>query len=89
MITSPSIAIRYRLEAYFGALVRQAADTDIEGIMSAVGPAVTHLFEETPQPLHGLLERELRTVGDEYGISDALEQVFVEVHEEAGEAEDE
>jgi hypothetical protein len=85
MITSPSVAIRYRLEAYFGALVRQAADTDIEGIMSAVAPAVTHLFEETPQPLHGLLERELRTVGDEYGISDELEQVFLEVHEEIDE----
>jgi len=87
MITSPSIAIRYRLEAYLGALVRQAADTDIEGIMSAVGPAVAHLFEETPQPLHGLLERELRTVGDEYGISDELEQVFMEVHEEIEEPE--
>lgn len=89
MITSQSIAIRYRLEAYFGALVRQAADTDIEGIMSAVGPAVTHLFEETPQPLHGLLERELRTVGDEYGISDELELVFLEVHEEIDEPGDE
>lgn len=82
MITSQTMAIRYRLEAYVGALVRRAADTDIEGIMSTVAPAVTHLFDETPQPLHSLLERELRTVGDEYGISDELEQVFAEFHEE-------
>jgi hypothetical protein len=87
MITSQSMAIRYRLEAYVGALVRRAADTDIEGIMSTVGPAVTHLFDETPQPLHSLLERELRTVGDEFGISDELEQVFAEFHEEFDEPE--
>lgn len=72
MTTTGALAFDSRVQAslrrYLGALVADATDTGIEGVIESLEPAIEALFGCTPEPLHDALEAEINAIGSEYGI---------------------
>lgn len=60
--------VQAKLRRYLGALISDATDTGVEGVVDNLEPAIEALFASTPQALHGALEAEVNAIGREYGL---------------------
>lgn len=60
--------VQAKLRRSLGALLADATDTGIEGVVESLEPAIASLFETTPDVLHSALEAEINAIGHEYGL---------------------
>lgn len=60
--------VQARLRRYLGALISNATDTSIDGVVESLEPAIEALFASTPAVLHSALEAEINAIGREYGL---------------------
>ncbi|HZF97912.1 MAG TPA: hypothetical protein VEY92_06645 [Pseudoxanthomonas sp.] len=60
--------VQAKLRRYMGALIVEATDTSIEGVVECLEPAIVALFATTPEVLHEALEAEINAIGHEYGL---------------------
>lgn len=64
--------IRKRLNLFLATALRNAADTDTEGLMSYLEPAVDDLYAHTPIEAHAVLTEMLLHVAAEYELVDEV-----------------
>lgn len=71
---SPARAHR-ALNAFFAIALHDAADTDADGVVARLAPAVNDLYAKTPDEGHGILTATLLRVATEYELADEMAEL--------------
>lgn len=75
MQTHLPYSVHARINAFMAMTLHEAADTDLDGILATLEPAMDALFAHTPAEAHGVLADALVQVAADYDLAEEVADI--------------
>jgi hypothetical protein len=78
--------VHAKLDTFLACMLHRAADTDLDGVLASLAPAVGDLFEHTPLLVHDALTQALVHVAERYELGDEVAHIALDCQHQAAQA---
>ncbi len=75
--------VHAQLDSFLACMLHRAADTDLDGVLASLAPAVGDLFDNTPVLVHDALTQALVHVAERYALGDEVAHIALDCQRQA------